>query len=71
MSVKLKRDDTVLIIAGKDRGKTGKVLRIDEKKGKIIDCWKFIGEIDRGGEFLETLRPFPENVCATEGHPPT
>jgi SAM-dependent methyltransferase len=23
-----------------------------------------------GGEFLETLQPFPETVCATEGHPP-
>ena len=36
MSVKLKRDDTVQIITGKDKGKTGKILRIDEKKGKVI-----------------------------------
>jgi len=27
-----------------------------KKKGKKIDCWKFVGEIDRGGEFLETDR---------------
>jgi len=34
--VKLKRDDTVEIIVGKDKGKTGKVLRIDSTKGKVI-----------------------------------
>ncbi|TVQ24941.1 MAG: 50S ribosomal protein L24 [Spirochaetaceae bacterium] len=33
---KLKRDDTVLVIAGKDKGKTGKVLRIDADKGRVL-----------------------------------
>ena len=33
---KLRTDDTVAVIAGKDRGKTGKVLRIDRQNGKLI-----------------------------------
>jgi large subunit ribosomal protein L24 len=33
---KLKRDDTVEIIAGRDKGKSGKVLRIDHENGRVI-----------------------------------
>ena len=36
MKTKLKRDDTVQIVSGKDKGKSGKVLRIDTVKGRII-----------------------------------
>lgn len=38
MSNKLhvKKDDTVLIISGDDRGKTGKVLAVSLKEGKVI-----------------------------------
>ena len=38
MSNKLhvKKDDTVKIISGDDRGKTGKVLEVSPKEGKII-----------------------------------
>ena len=38
MSSKLhvKKDDTVKIISGDDRGKTGKVLEVSPKEGKII-----------------------------------
>jgi large subunit ribosomal protein L24 len=35
MAVKIRRDDTVRIIAGKDRGKTGRVLRVDPRKDKV------------------------------------
>jgi large subunit ribosomal protein L24 len=31
MAVKIRRDDTVRIIAGKDRGRTGRVLRVDPR----------------------------------------
>ena len=34
-SSKIRRDDTVIVIAGKDRGKTGRVLRVDLKKQKL------------------------------------
>lgn len=36
MNAKLKRDDTVQIISGKDKGKTGKILRVDSIGGKVI-----------------------------------
>jgi large subunit ribosomal protein L24 len=36
MAVRIRRDDTVIVIGGKDRGKTGKVLRVDPKKQKVF-----------------------------------
>jgi large subunit ribosomal protein L24 len=36
MALKIRRDDTVRIIAGKDRGKTGRVLRVDPVKHKVF-----------------------------------
>ena len=32
---KIRKDDTVIITSGKDRGKTGRVLRVDPKKQKV------------------------------------
>ena len=34
--MKIRKDDNVKVIAGKDRGKTGKVIRTDPKKGKVF-----------------------------------
>jgi len=34
--MKIKKNDKVLIISGKDRGKTGKVLRVFPKEGRIL-----------------------------------
>ena len=34
-ALKIRRDDEVVVISGKDRGKTGKVLRVDPKKQKV------------------------------------
>src|SRR3954447_1039639 len=34
-SVKIRRDDEVIVISGKDRGKTGTVLRVDPKKDRV------------------------------------
>lgn len=36
MKMKVRRDDTVRVVSGKDRGKTGKVLKIDAEKGRVI-----------------------------------
>jgi large subunit ribosomal protein L24 len=35
MAVKIRRDDEVVVISGKDRGKTGRVLRVDLKKDRV------------------------------------
>ena len=34
-SVKIRRDDEVVVISGKDRGKTGRVLRVEPKKARV------------------------------------
>ena len=34
-SVHVKKDDQVIVISGKDKGATGKVLMVDEKKGRV------------------------------------
>ena len=34
--MKIRRDDTVRIIKGKDRGKTGRVLRVDPRNDKVF-----------------------------------
>jgi large subunit ribosomal protein L24 len=33
---RIRRDDTVIVISGKDRGKTGKVLRVFPKRDRVI-----------------------------------
>ena len=35
MALKIRRDDTVRIIAGKDKGRTGRVLRVEPKKNRV------------------------------------
>jgi large subunit ribosomal protein L24 len=34
-TLKIRRDDKVVVISGKDRGKTGKVLRVDPAKQRV------------------------------------
>jgi len=34
--MKIRRDDQVLVISGKDRGKTGRVLRVDPAKERVF-----------------------------------
>ncbi len=36
MAVKIKKGDTVRVIAGKDKGKEGKVISVDPKKNRVI-----------------------------------
>ena len=35
MALKIRRDDTVEVISGKDKGKTGKVIRVEPQKGRV------------------------------------
>jgi large subunit ribosomal protein L24 len=35
MALKIRREDTVRVIAGKDKGKTGRVLRVDPKHQRV------------------------------------
>jgi large subunit ribosomal protein L24 len=36
MAMRIRRDDTVRVIKGKDRGKTGRVLRVDPGNDKVF-----------------------------------
>ena len=33
---KIKKNDTVKVVCGKDKGKTGKVVKVDNNKGRVI-----------------------------------
>ena len=35
MGMKLKRDDNVIVISGKDKGRTGKILRVDPARDRV------------------------------------
>jgi large subunit ribosomal protein L24 len=35
MAMKLKTDDTVIVISGKDKGKTGKILRVEPRRDRV------------------------------------
>jgi large subunit ribosomal protein L24 len=34
--IKIKKDDTVKVISGRDKGKTGRVLDVDKQRGKVL-----------------------------------
>ncbi|MGH9559344.1 MAG: 50S ribosomal protein L24 [Bryobacteraceae bacterium] len=36
IKIKLKKDDVVKVIAGRDKGKTGRVLDLDRRTGKVL-----------------------------------
>jgi large subunit ribosomal protein L24 len=36
LKIKIRRDDVVKVIAGRDKGKTGRVLHVDREKGKLL-----------------------------------
>ncbi len=35
MGLKIRKDDQIMVIAGKEKGKTGKVLKVDPDKSKV------------------------------------
>jgi large subunit ribosomal protein L24 len=36
LKIKIKKEDTVKVIAGRDKGKTGRVLQVDAERGKVL-----------------------------------
>ena len=36
LKIKIRKDDTVKVIAGRDKGKTGRVLQVDRDHGKVL-----------------------------------
>ena len=50
--IELKKEDTVKIIAGRDKGKTGRVLRVNREKGRIL--------VEHVGMIKRHTRPNPQ-----------
>ena len=36
LKIRIRKDDTVKVIAGKDKGKTGRVLDVDRVRGRVL-----------------------------------
>jgi len=52
IKTKLRRNDTVQVIAGKDKGKQGRVLQVDRKRGRIL--------VEDVQKIKEHVRPNPQ-----------
>jgi|SRR5579875_3203074 large subunit ribosomal protein L24 len=52
LKVRIKKDDTVKVIAGRDKGKTGRVLDVDRKRGKVL--------VEHVGMVKRHTRPNPQ-----------
>ena len=52
--MKIRSDDEVIVISGKDKGKTGKVIRVDRDRGKV---------------FVEGINMVKRHQRATPGRP--
>ncbi len=35
MTIKLKKNDNVMVLAGKEKGKSGKIIRVDREKNRV------------------------------------
>lgn len=55
--MKIKKGDTVKVIAGKARGKSGKVLRVDPEKNRVV--------VERLNMIKRHRRPTPKNPQGT------
>jgi large subunit ribosomal protein L24 len=61
--VKLKVDDEVIVIAGKDKGKKGKILSIDRKKDRV-----YVSGINKRKKFVRPTQENPQGgVIEIEG----
>jgi large subunit ribosomal protein L24 len=57
MAHKIRRDDTVMVIAGKDKGKTGRVLRVDPKRNRVfVEGLSMIKRHQRPEQLRDTQR---------------
>jgi large subunit ribosomal protein L24 len=52
--MKIRTDDEVIVISGKDKGKTGKVIRVDRERGRV---------------FVEGINMVKRHQRATPGRP--
>jgi large subunit ribosomal protein L24 len=61
---RLKQGDTVIVITGSDRGKTGRLLKLDKKHGKALVegvnmKWKHVRKSQQSPQGGRTQREYP------------
>jgi large subunit ribosomal protein L24 len=67
-TMRIRRDDQVVIISGKDRGKTGKVLRTDPKKSRVfIEGLNIIKRHERARSTGDMATSTPGGIVEKEG----
>lgn len=57
MQPKIKKDDIVLVLSGKDKGKRSKVIRVIKKKGKAI-----VEKVNVAKKHQKPTRTFPGGI---------
>ena len=58
MAAKIRRDDEVIVISGKDRGKTGKVMRVDPGKSRVfVEGLNIVKRHQRPSQVQGSTRP--------------
>ena len=60
IKTRLKREDNVVVISGSERGKRGKVLNIDRKKGRVI-----VEGINKRNKFIRATQENPKGGAVT------
>ncbi len=59
----IKKGDTVVVIAGRDKGKTGKVMRTIPKEGKVV-----VENVNMQTRFLKPTQDMPQGkITKSEG----
>ena len=67
-SMRIRTDDQVVVISGKDRGKTGKVLRTDPKKRRIfVEGLNIIKRHERARSTGDMATASPGGIVEKEG----
>ena len=67
-TMRIRRDDQVVIISGKDRGKTGKVLRTDPKKSRVyVEGLNIIKRHERPRSTGDMATASPGGIVEKEG----
>lgn len=61
---KIKKNDNVVVITGKDKGKRGKVLYVDSKKGRVV-----VEGVNKRKKFVRPSQDAPKGGTITLEYP--
>jgi large subunit ribosomal protein L24 len=68
MAMKIRKDDNVVIIAGKDKGKTGKVLRTEPGRGRVyVEGLNMVKRHQRPRSVKDTQKAQASGIIDMEG----